>query len=45
MKEHVLRLRREGKTIAQIVKMTGYLLFDVCEIIYTQNNLEKADER
>lgn len=45
MKEHVLTLRREGKTIAQIVRITGYSLIDVCTIIYEQNNLEKADER
>lgn len=44
-KTYILQLRRNGKTIGEISKMTGRTVSEVSQVIYEQNNKEKMQEQ
>lgn len=45
MKEEILALRKLGLSILEIAKRTGYSLTEVCDVVYTQNQEDKDDDR
>lgn len=45
IEDDVLDLRAQGLTVSQIAKRLGLTVLDVCEVIYEQNNKDKASTR